>query len=137
MSDWNTQVIEEFRSNEGKVPSHFGGDVILLLHAFGRTTGLERVNPLMYLPDDGGWVVFATKGGHPSHPDWFLNLEAHPDVTIEIGTGTVPVRATPIREGPERDELFARQVALFPQFGEYEVKAAGHRTIPVAVLQRR
>ena len=137
MSDWNTNVIEEFRANEGRVGGAFEGAPLLLLHAFGRRTGTERVNPLMYLADGDHWVVFASKGGHHAHPDWLLNLEAHPDMTIEVGTETIPVRARVLREGSDRDELFARQVVLYPQFGEYEIKAAGHRTIPVALLDRR
>ena len=137
MTDWNQQIIEEFRANDGRVGGAFEGAPLLLLHAFGRKTGTERVNPLMYLPDEGRWVVFASKGGHPAHPDWFLNLEAHPDVAIEVGSETIPVHARAVREGSERDELYARQVVRRPQFGDYEVKAQGHRTIPIAVLERR
>ena len=137
MSGWNTNIIEEFRANEGRVGGMFQGAPILLLHTTGRRTGADRVNPLMYLPDGDRWVVFATKGGHIAHPHWLHNVEEHPDVTIEVGTETIPVAATVLREGPERDELYARQVALRPQFGEYEAKTAGHRTIPVIVLRRR
>jgi deazaflavin-dependent oxidoreductase (nitroreductase family) len=133
---WNTNIIDEFRSNEGRVGGMFEGAPILLLHTTGRRTGHERVNPLMYLPDDDRWVVFASKGGHPFHPHWLHNLEAHPDATIEVGTETIHVRARILHEGPERDELYGRQVALRPQFGEYEQKTAGKRTIPVVVLER-
>jgi deazaflavin-dependent oxidoreductase (nitroreductase family) len=136
VSDWNTNVIEEFRANEGRVGGMFEGAPILLLHTVGRRTGRERVNPLMYLPDADRWIVFATKGGHVAHPHWLLNVEAHPNVTIEVGTETIPVKATILHEGPDRDALYARQVAVRPQFGEYEKKTAGHRTIPVIVLER-
>jgi deazaflavin-dependent oxidoreductase (nitroreductase family) len=137
MSGWNTNIIEEFRANEGRVGGMFEGAPLLLLHSTGRRTGKERVNPLMYLPAGDHWVVFGTKGGHIAHPHWILNLEANPNATIEVGTETIPVVARVIREGPERDELYARQVAVRPQFGEYEEKTAGHRTIPVIVLTRR
>ena len=137
MSGWNTNIIEEFRANEGRVGGPFEGAPLLLLHSIGRRTGQERVNPLMYLGDGDRWLVFASKAGHPAHPHWLLNLEANPDVTIEIGTETIPVTATILREGPERDELYARQVAVRPQFGEYAEKTAGHRIIPVIVLRRR
>jgi deazaflavin-dependent oxidoreductase (nitroreductase family) len=137
VSGWNTNIMDEFRANEGRVGGMFEGAPILLLHTTGRRTGMERVNPLMYLPDGDHWVVFATKGGHVAHPHWLHNVEAHPDVTIEVGTGTIPATATILHDGPERDELYARQVALRPQFGEYERKTAGHRTIPVIVLRRR
>jgi deazaflavin-dependent oxidoreductase (nitroreductase family) len=136
MSDWNKGIIEEFRANEGKVGGGFEGAPLLLLHTTGRRSGKERVNPLMYLRDGDRWVVFGSKGGHVTHPDWLRNLEANPSSTIEAGTETIPVKATVLREGPERDELFARQVAAYPQFGEYEKKTRGHRTIPVIVLER-
>ena len=136
MSDWNDQTIEEFRANEGRVGGGFEGKPLLLLHTTGRRTGTERVNPLMYLQDGDRWVIFASKGGHTAHPDWLHNIEANPEATIEVGTDSIAVKATVLREGPERDELYARQVAAFPQFGEYEEKTEGHRTIPVVILER-
>ena len=136
MSDWNANIIEEFRTNEGRVGGGFEGAPLLLLHTTGRRSGTERVNPLMYLRDGDRWVVFASKGGHIAHPHWIHNLEADPNATIEVGTETIPVKATVLRDGLERDELFARQVAAYPQFGEYEQKTKGHRTIPVIVLER-
>ena len=135
---WNANIIEEFRKNEGRVGGGFQGATLLLLHTEGRRTGKERVNPLAYLPDDGRWVVFGSKGGAPADPDWVRNLAANPDVTIEVGTDTIPVRATKIlREEPERNELYTRQVARMPGFGEYEEKTKGIRTIPVIVLEPR
>jgi deazaflavin-dependent oxidoreductase (nitroreductase family) len=135
---WNANIIEEFRKNEGRVGGGFTGATLLLLHTFGRRTGTERVNPLAYLPDDGRWVVFGSKGGALTDPDWVRNLEANPDVTIEVGTDTIPVRATKIlREEPERNDLYTRQVARMPGFGDYEEKTKGIRTIPVIVLERR
>jgi deazaflavin-dependent oxidoreductase (nitroreductase family) len=138
MSGWNTSIIEEFRKNEGRVGGGFEGATLLLLHTTGRRTGKERVNPLAYLPDDSRWVVIGSKGGALTDPDWVRNLEANPDTVIEVGTETIPVRATKIlREEPERDELYTRQVARMPGFAEYEEKTKGIRTIPVIVLVRR
>jgi deazaflavin-dependent oxidoreductase (nitroreductase family) len=135
---WNANIIDEFRKNEGRVGGGFQGATLLLLHTEGRRTGKERVNPLVYLPDDGRWVVFGSKGGALTDPDWVRNLEANPDVTIEVGTDTIPVRATKIlREEPQRNELYTRQVAQMPGFGDYEEKTKGIRTIPVIVLERR
>jgi len=136
VSDWNTSVIEEFKANEGRVGGMFKGAPLLLLHTTGRRSGRERVNPLMYLPDGDRWVIFASKGGHVADPHWLHNLEADPHATIEVGTETIAVRATILREGPERDDLFERQVERYPQFGAYQAKAAGNRTIPVIVLER-
>ena len=138
MSGWNTSIIEEFRKNEGRVGGGFEGATLLLLHTTGRRTGKERVNPLAYLPDDGRWVVIGSMGGALTDPDWVRNVEANPDTVIEVGTETIPVRATKIlREEPERDKLYTRQVARMPGFGEYEEKTKGIRTIPVIVLERR
>jgi deazaflavin-dependent oxidoreductase (nitroreductase family) len=138
MSSWNANIIEEFRKNEGRVGGGFEGATLLLLHTEGRRTGKERVNPLAYLPDDGRWVVFGTKGGALTDPDWVRNLDANPDVTIEVGTKTISVRATKfLREEPEREDLYARQIARMPGFADYEEKTKGIRKIPVIVLERR
>jgi deazaflavin-dependent oxidoreductase (nitroreductase family) len=138
MADWNANIIEEFRKNEGKVGEYFEGSSMLLLHTKGRKTGKEYVNPLVYLPDGDRWVVFGSKGGSPADPDWVRNLEAKPDATIEVGTETIPVRATKIlRDEPERDDVYSRQVARRPGFAEYEVKTEGIRKIPAIVLERR
>lgn len=138
MTDRNASIIQEFRANEGRVGGYFEGATILLLHTTGRRTGRERVNPLVYLPDEGRWVVIGSKGGAPADPDWVRNLEANPDVTIEVGTETIPVRMTAIlRGGSEWEELYARQVARREGFAEYLDKTEGIRTIPVIVLERR
>ena len=133
MSDWNSWIMEEFRANDGKVGGPFEGAPLLLLHTTGGKTGEERTNPLMYLADGDRYVVFASKGGHDFHPHWMLNIEANPEVEIEVGDGRLKGRAEVLRDGPERDRLYAEQVKRFPQFGEYEEKAA--RTIPVVVIE--
>ena len=134
MSDWNNGIIEEFRANEGKVGGPFEGAPLLLLHTTGAKSGEERINPLMYLPDGDRYVVFASKGGHDYHPHWMLNIEANPEVELEIGTERFKGKADVLRDGPERDRLYAEQVSRYPQFGEYEEKTA--RTIPVVVIER-
>ena len=136
MTDWNHGIIEEFRSNEGRVGGYFDGATMLLLHTTGAKTGLERINPLVYLPDGDRWVVFATKGGDPTNPDWYHNLVAHPDVEIEVATETIPVRATEIQDEAEREALYARQVERREGFAEYPEKSGGRR-IPVIALERR
>lgn len=132
--DWNAQVIEEFRANEGRVGGYFEGATMLLLHTKGARTGEPRTNPLVYLPDGDRYVVFASKGGAPVNPAWFHNLVADPDVTIEVGTRTIPVRARVIT-GPERDALYARQVERRPGFAEYEQMTT--RVIPAIELEPR
>ena len=134
MSDWNTGIIEEFRANAGKVGGPFEGAPMLLLHHVGAKSGTRRVNPLVYLPDGDRYVIIASKGGAPKHPDWYHNLVANPETTIEVGTETIPVRAEVIT-GEERDRLYARQAADRPAFAEYQAKTK--RRIPVIALTRR
>jgi deazaflavin-dependent oxidoreductase (nitroreductase family) len=129
---WNARIIEEFRRNEGRVGGPFEEATMLLLHTEGARTGLPRVNPLVYLPDGDRYVVFASKGGAPTNPDWYHNLLAHPDVTVEVGTQTIRAHARVI-SGPERDELYARQVERRPAFAEYERKTT--RVIPAIALE--
>lgn len=130
--DRNRKIIEEFRSNGGRVGGPFEGAPVLLLHTTGARTGLERVTPLMYLDDDGAYTVFATKGGAPTNPDWFHNLLAHPLADIEVGTETRRVRAR-VAEGEERDRLWERHKSRFPSFAAYEARTS--RRIPVVVLE--
>jgi deazaflavin-dependent oxidoreductase (nitroreductase family) len=131
--DWNSNVIAEFRANAGRVGGMFAGAPMLLLHTTGAKTGQERVNPLMYLPDGDRLVVFASKGGSPTHPHWFLNLKADPHVTVEVGEETISAVATEVT-GDERDALYARQAAAYPQFAEYQKD--NPRLIPVVALER-
>jgi deazaflavin-dependent oxidoreductase (nitroreductase family) len=134
MSDWNTNVIDEFRANHGEVGGMFEGAPILLLTTTGARTGATRVNPLMYLPlDDGRVAIFASKGGAPAHPDWFHNLKAEPKVRVEIGDESFDATATEVT-GEERDALYGRQSSRYPQFAQYQ--AGTQRLIPVVVLER-
>jgi deazaflavin-dependent oxidoreductase (nitroreductase family) len=133
-NDFNQKIIAEFRANAGKVGGPFEGAAVLLLRSTGAKSGAERINPLVYLPDGDHWVIIASKGGAPKHPDWYHNLIAHPDASIEVGTDTIDVEAKPVT-GSERDALYARQVARFATFGDYEKKTT--RTIPVFRLTPR
>jgi deazaflavin-dependent oxidoreductase (nitroreductase family) len=92
-ADFNAQIIEEFRANEGRVGGMFDGMPLLLLHHTGAKSGKSRINPLVYQSDKGRYVIFASKGGAPTNPDWYYNLKAQPDVTIELGADTIDVIA--------------------------------------------
>lgn len=127
----NAPIIEEFRANGGRVGGMFEGTTLLLLHHTGVRSGREHVSPLAYLRDGERYVIFASKAGAPTNPDWYHNLKAHPAVTIEVGTDTVPVVASEAA-GEERDRLYQAQVERSPQFAEYQRKT--ERTIPVIVL---
>lgn len=136
MADFNTQVIAEFRANEGRVSGPFEGAPMVLVHHVGRKSGTPHVSPMMYLPgDDGAIYVFASKAGAPTDPDWYLNLVAAGTTEIEIGTETYPVSITE-ETGADRDRIYAEQAALYPGFAEYAEKTAGIRVIPVLKLTR-
>lgn len=134
MSDFNQAVIAEFRANAGKVGGYFAGANLLLLHTTGAKSGQPRTNPLVYATDGGRFVVAASKGGAPTNPDWYYNLRADPDASVEVRTEHCPVRATIVTEEPERSRLYALLVAHRPGFAEYEQKTS--RKIPVVVLER-
>ncbi|HET7046886.1 MAG TPA: nitroreductase family deazaflavin-dependent oxidoreductase [Solirubrobacteraceae bacterium] len=129
--DFNARIIEEFRANQGVVGGPFEGATLLLLHHVGARSGKDRVNPLVYNRDGDRYVVFASKAGAPTNPDWYHNLKASPNVAIEVGTDTIEVAASEA-SGDERDRLFRAQVERSPQFGEYQSKT--DRVIPVIVL---
>jgi deazaflavin-dependent oxidoreductase (nitroreductase family) len=137
--DWNAKVIEEFRANGGRVGGNFEGAPMTLLHHRGRKSGRELVSPIMYLADDADPAtiyVFATKGGHPSNPDWYSNATAAGEAEVEVGTEQYPVTVAELT-GAERDRVYAEQARRYPGFAEYEQKTAGIRTIPVLALRRR
>jgi len=138
VNDWNSRVIAEFRANGGKVGGQFEGAPVVLMHHIGRKSGKESVNPVMYLPDEGDPAtiyVFASKGGAPTHPDWYWNLTVAGTATVEVGTETYAVSVREVT-GEERDTIYAEQASRYPGFGEYEEKTAGIRTIPVLALTR-
>jgi deazaflavin-dependent oxidoreductase (nitroreductase family) len=130
-ANFNAQIIKEFRANEGRVGGMFEGSTLLLLHHTGAKSGKSRINPLVYLNDRGRYVVFASKAGAPSNPDWYHNLKSHPNVTIEVGTDTIEVVASEAT-GEERDRLYRTQAERAPQFAEYAKQT--DRVIPVIVL---
>ena len=136
MNDWNDKVIEEFRSHGGRVGGRFEGAPLLLLHHTGARTGRERVNPMMYQAVGDAFAVFASKAGADTNPDWFHNLRAHPEVTVEVGDGervqTVPVTAR-VLDDEERAPIWATQKERYPGFADYETKTT--RVIPVVLLE--
>lgn len=132
-NDWNQQIIAEFRANDGKVSGPFEGAPMVLLTHTGARSGTERTTPLMAQVRGDDLVIFASKAGAPTNPDWYHNLVAHPDATVEYGSETFPARAR-VAEGAEREELWSAQKAAYPQFQGYEDSTT--RVIPVVVLER-
>lgn len=131
--EMNSTVIEQFRANGGKAGGIFEGKLLVLVHHIGAKSGTERIAPLVALSDEGRIYIFASKGGADTHPDWYHNLVANPEITVELGTETYQATAR-ILEGAERDEIYAKQVETEPQFGEYQRKT--ERVIPVVELVR-
>ena len=134
VNEWNKTVIAEFRANDGVVGGQFEGAPVLLLHTTGAKSGIERVNPMMYLAEDDKLYVFASKAGADSHPDWFHNLKANDTVTVEQGTEVYEATAVEVSRS-ERDRVYAIQAERFPGFAEYEQKTS--RVIPVIELIRK
>jgi deazaflavin-dependent oxidoreductase (nitroreductase family) len=136
-NDRNQRIIAEFRANEGRVGGGFEGAPMVLIHHVGRKSGTEYVIPLVYLPDgDDSIYIFASKGGAPVNPEWYRNLVAVGEATIEVGTSTYPVSISEL-SGDERDRVYAEQVKRMPGFGDYERKTEGIRKIPVLKLVRQ
>jgi deazaflavin-dependent oxidoreductase (nitroreductase family) len=133
-NEWNKKIIEEFRANDGKVGGQFANTSLLLLHSTGARSGLPRINPVAYTTDGDRFVIIASKGGAPTNPDWYHNLVANPEVSVEVGTEQFPAKATVVAE-PERTELYKKMADKYPGFAEYERKTA--RPIPVVTLTRR
>jgi deazaflavin-dependent oxidoreductase (nitroreductase family) len=130
---FNAALIDEFRANSGKVGGRFEGRPVMLLTTTGAKSGRRITTPLVYLQDGARRLIFASKAGAPTNPDWYHNLVANPTVTVEVGTETYDATAVAIT-GEERDELYAKQVEAAPQFGEYQQKTT--RVIPVISLER-
>ena len=132
-NNFNAKIIEEFRSRGGKVGGMFEKSTLLLLHTTGAKTGKERVNPVAYRPDGDRYVVFGSKGGAPTSPDWYHNLRQNPQAHVEVGTETFDVVAR-VAEGEERERIWSAQKRDVPAFAEYESKTT--RQIPVVILER-
>ncbi|MEO7421149.1 MAG: nitroreductase/quinone reductase family protein [Ornithinibacter sp.] len=136
MPDWNQQIIEEFRANDGTVSTMGFERGLVLLHHIGARSGTERVTPVAAIHGDADtWLIAASKAGAPDNPDWFHNLRAHPEVHVETpDDGDVEVTAR-ILEGGERDAAWSRFTQMSDGFRSYEQKTT--RVIPVIELTRR
>jgi deazaflavin-dependent oxidoreductase (nitroreductase family) len=133
MKAFNKNIVDEFRSNGGKVGGPFEGATLLLLTSTGAKSGQPRLAPLAYLTIDGKIIIVGSKAGADTNPDWVHNLRANPRAHIEVGTDAYDVIA---RELPpdERDATYPKVVALAPGFGDYQTKSS--RIIPLFELQR-
>ena len=133
-TDYNRTIIDEFRANQGRVGGDWEGTPLLLLHHTGARSHEKRVTPLGYLPAGERYVLVASNGGARNNPHWYHNLNAHPDVLIEVGAETIAV-ASHEASGDERERLFGALVERYPHLSAYEQEAG--RMVPVIVLTPR
>jgi deazaflavin-dependent oxidoreductase (nitroreductase family) len=133
MSDFNSQIIDEFRTAKGVVGGHFEGKHLLLLHTVGRRSGQPRINPLVYATDGDAFLVAGSAGGAEKEPVWVANVEAMPEVTVEVGERTLTAKVTVLRDGEERERTYAKLVEYWPDFRQYETNT--DRAFPVIRLE--
>ncbi len=131
MSDFNKEIIQEFRANEGAVGGMFEGMSLLLVHTTGAKSGELRINPTAYIKDEESLIIAASKAGADSHPDWYHNLVANPQVIVEVGSDTFSALAEVTSE-PERSDLYGKLASKYPMFNEYKTKTK--RVIPIIKL---
>jgi deazaflavin-dependent oxidoreductase (nitroreductase family) len=128
------RVVAEFRAEGGKVGGYHASMQLLLLTTIGARTGQRRAVPLTYVPDGDRYVVTAGNAGRDAHPAWYHNLAASPDITVEVGTEVFEATATIVTD-PEREALYARFAAAYPQAAGYQAQTT--RQIPVVIITRR
>lgn len=126
--------VRVYRETDGEHGYRWRGTTILLLTTTGRVSGQERTTPLIHRTDDDHWVVVASKGGAPDHPDWYKNLRAHPEAAIQVEGERIPVRAR-AAESDERARLWRLMTEVWPAYNDYQRKT--EREIPVVVFERR
>jgi len=134
-TDFNTKIIEEFRTNEGRVGGPLATTTMILIHHIGAKSGIERVSPLACAPQpDGRLVIVASNGGSPTHPDWYHNLRANPRIKVEVGNQTFTVLAEEL-DDTARAQLWPKLVATYPDVGKHQARTT--RRIPVLMLTRQ
>ncbi len=134
-AEFNADVVERFRAGGGQVSGSLADTPLILVHHVGARSGVERVVPLAYLSrPDGRFVIVAANGGSRSHPAWYYNLKANPEVTVEVGTETFRVVAQEL-DAADRSVLWPTIVEKAPAAGRFQRMTT--RTIPVFILTPR
>jgi deazaflavin-dependent oxidoreductase (nitroreductase family) len=134
-SDYNTGIITEFRANQGRVGGPWADITLILIHHIGARSGIERVTPVAYHLQPGGqFAIWAANGGSPTHPNWYYNLKAHPEITVEVGAQAFTVLGQELN-GTARAELWAKLVSVYPQLAGAQAKTT--RQIPLFLLIRQ
>ncbi len=120
-----------YQRTGGKLGGKLAGRSMLLLTTIGRKSGQERITPIFYLPDGNRFLLIASNGGALRHPQWWRNLQAHPQARVQIGRDTLSVMAWQA-DAQERPALWARITAQYPNFAAYQKRTT--REIPVVLL---
>jgi deazaflavin-dependent oxidoreductase (nitroreductase family) len=131
---FGAEHVRVYRETDGERGYRWRGTEILLLSTRGRTSGEERTTPLIHRVDGDRWIVVASKGGAPDHPDWYKNLEVDPIALIQVKGERIPVRAVRAGES-ERERLWKLMTEVWPAYDEYQQKT--DREIPVVIFSRR
>jgi deazaflavin-dependent oxidoreductase (nitroreductase family) len=131
---FGAEHVRAYRETGGERGYHWRGATILLLTTDGRSSGQPRTTPLIHRTDGDRWVVVASKGGAPQHPDWYQNLQANPDALIQVKDLEIPVRAQDA-QGAERERLWRLMAEVWPAYDDYQKRT--ERQIPVVVFSRR
>jgi deazaflavin-dependent oxidoreductase (nitroreductase family) len=132
---YGDEHIRRYEETDGEVGFEWGGHgaTILILTTTGRKSGKERKNALIFQEVDGGYAIVSSKGGAPDHPDWHYNLEANPEVKVQIKGDKFKARAH-VASSEERAKIWPKMVKVWPDYNEYVKKT--DREIPVVVLER-
>jgi deazaflavin-dependent oxidoreductase (nitroreductase family) len=140
--EYNTEIINEFRANQGRVGGMWTGTTLILIHHIGARSGIERITPVACSPQgEGRYAIWAANGGAPTHPDWYYNLKAHPRITAEVSDQTFTVLAEEL-DDTASTELWPKLVAQWPKpvAGSPDLGAAQARTsrqFPLFMLTRQ
>jgi deazaflavin-dependent oxidoreductase (nitroreductase family) len=131
---YGKEHIKRYQETDGREGYDWeNGTTILLLHTTGRKSGEERINPLIFREWEGDYLVVASKGGDPSAPDWYLNLQENPNVEVQIKDDKFPAKARTATPS-EKPAMWAHMVDAWPAYSEYQKKT--DRNIPIVVLER-
>jgi deazaflavin-dependent oxidoreductase (nitroreductase family) len=128
----NKQVISRYRESGG---TNSEDVALVLLTTTGASSGKPHTTPVCVQEDGNRLIVAGTMGGLPRHPQWYRNLLANPELTVEYRGDTYRAKATTLANGPERDALFARMNDVIPGIYGYQDRAASFRQIPIVSLE--
>jgi deazaflavin-dependent oxidoreductase (nitroreductase family) len=131
---WVRTQVAEYEESGGTSGTTLRDVPCVVLWTRGRSSGKVHKNPLMRVEHDGSWAVVASNGGAPEHPQWYRNLVAEPDVTLQDGPDVVDVHARVV-EGDERVAWWAHATDVWPDYDRYQERT--DRQIPVVVLDPR